>query len=121
MLIMVSPTEKYLNQDEPMIPYEVRPITSERQSERRWQIHLNGQHVPYVESLQIINEDMGMRLDYGDLPEGHDGISMRERGGAATIPYMIDSNGQYYVGLVKEKRPKTGEMVTNNIPRGSTD
>ena len=51
--------------------------------------------------------------------EGYDGFIIREQGGggAATIPYMITSEGGIYVGVVEEKRATLGG-VTQNIPRG---
>lgn len=48
-------------------------------------------------------------------------LSIRELGGAVTVPYTVDESGQIYIGLVREYRPTMGEESTLNVPRGMAE
>lgn len=106
---------------EQMIPYQVTSIPTEKLANRSWVVSVNDQVIEDVRSAQLSHPGMRIELRYGQKPEGYDGISIREPGGAATIPYMITQDGCIYVGEVTEYRPTMGEPMTNNIPRGFSD
>lgn len=101
--------------------FELDPIGLEDQARRGWELQINGSVIPAVQEASLRNHRMGVSVDYGKRPEGYDGFVIREPGGAATIPYMIDADGGIYVGLVTEYRPTMGEPETHNIPRGFSD
>lgn len=96
--------------------YELANISPD--AKRGWSILVNGEEVRGVESVSIVNNALGMSVDYGMRPEGYDGFVIREMGGAVTLPWMTDEAGQIYVGLVEEHRPTMGEDRTLNAPRG---
>lgn len=106
-----------------MLPFEMSdiPLTPEDQAKRGWELEVNGEPVAEVGSASLSHPKMGVEVTYGKRPEGYDGFIIREPGGAATIPYMIDANGGIFVGVVKEFRPTMGEAETLNIPRGFSD
>jgi 8-oxo-dGTP pyrophosphatase MutT (NUDIX family) len=109
--------------EQPMTPYVMNPIdrNPEAQARRGWQIDINGEREPTVEDVVISSSRMGIEIIYADRPEGYDGVVIREPGGPATIPYMIDPDGRIFIGLVEESRPTMGEATTPNIPRGFLD
>lgn len=109
--------------EQPMLPFEMSeiPLTPEEQAKRGWELAINGETVEEVGSASISHPKMGIEVTYAKRPEGYDGVVIREPGGAATIPYMIDADGQIFVGVVKEYRPTMGEAETTNIPRGFSD
>ena len=99
--------------------YKITPLVPEQK--RDWSLVVNGEEIHDVESVTLVNTRLNMSVDYGMRPEGYDGFVIRELGGAVTIPYTMDLNGQIYIGLVNEYRPTTGEKSTLNVPRGMTD
>jgi 8-oxo-dGTP pyrophosphatase MutT (NUDIX family) len=103
-----EPTKKH--------PYEISEIPEGYKS--GWTIFVDGKEVNPVKSVQLINDNINMSVNYGMRPEGYDGFVIRETGGAVTIPWMIDQDGQIFVGLVEEYRPTTGAERTLNAPRG---
>lgn len=109
------------NEEQPMLPFEMQLISTEKQSKRGWGLSVNGKAIEDVESAQLTHKKMGITVEYGERPEGYDGFIIRELGGAVTIPYMIDEDGGFYVGMVQEYRPTMGEDVTQNVPRGFSD
>jgi 8-oxo-dGTP pyrophosphatase MutT (NUDIX family) len=109
--------------EQPMLPFEMGdiPTSPEDQAKRGWEITVNGEPVDGVTSARLTQSRMGIDIRYGKRPEGYDGVIIREPGGAATIPYMIDDDGRIFIGVVEEYRPTMGEAVTANIPRGFSD
>jgi len=97
------------------------PADQDAQSKRGWGLELNGTIVDEVTYARLTQSRMGVEVTYGDRPEGFDGVVIREPGGAATMPFMIDDYGRIFVGVVEESRPTMGEETTLNIPRGFTD
>lgn len=99
-------------------PYEIGEIVD--QGKRGWKVTLNGEEVETVNSLVISSERVGTSFIYGQRQEGYDGVIARERsgGGAVTVPYMIDENGQIFIGVVVESRPTVDELPIENVPRG---
>lgn len=102
-----------------LTPFKMEAIDD--QTQRGWDVSVNNQKIETVHSTSLENSKLGVRLEYGQRPEGYDGFIIREPGGAATIPYTIDEDGSIYVGVVTEYRPTMGEETTNNIPRGFSD
>lgn len=96
----------------------VTPITEAEQSKRGWKVELNGKTVSQVRSLRVVQERMGISLEYGKTPAGYDGLSLEETGGGgAVIVPFVNIAGEVYVGLVEENRPFAGGIVLN-VPRG---
>ena len=96
----------------------VSPIPSDKK--RGWNLTLNGEQVTDVETLEITNAGMGIKLSYGQRLEGFDGFIIREPngGGSVTIPYFVDEKtGILFVGLIEENRAYGGGSVLN-VPRG---
>ncbi len=112
--------------EQPTLPFEMSaiPATPEAQDRRGWTVAINGENVEEpVESASLTQGRMGIDIEYGQRPEGYDGVVIRERGGggAVTIPYMVHPNsGDVYVGVVEEFRPTLGGNVLN-VPRGFMD
>jgi 8-oxo-dGTP pyrophosphatase MutT (NUDIX family) len=103
---------------EPDESFAVTPI--EDGAKRSWTVGINGEDATdATKSATLTNESLGLELRFGMRPEGYDGFIIREEGGggAATIPYMITSEGGIYVGVVEENRATLGG-ITQNIPRG---
>ena len=100
-------------------PYDLSPVP--QGARQGWELTVNGETVPGVSEAKLINSSIGISVEYGLRPEGYDGFIIRERGGAVTLPYMIDPDGQIYVGLVSEYRPTMGEERTLNAPRGMAE
>jgi 8-oxo-dGTP pyrophosphatase MutT (NUDIX family) len=117
-LLPQSPVEQK-NLDEPTTPFEMGAVSA--QAERAWNVVVNGQRVENVSNASFKHPNMGIEINYGQRPEGYPGIVVREPGGAATMPYMIDPEGKIYVGVVEEPRRTMGEPKTQNIPRGFSD
>lgn len=109
--------------EQPMLPFEMADIATDQQSQdkRGWELAVNNETTETVSNVSLKHEKMGVELKYGMRPEGYDGFIIREPGGAATLPYMIDENGRFFVGVVNEYRPTMGEASTLNIPRGFSD
>jgi len=108
-----------MNIPESTNPFPVVPIPTG--TKRGWTIEANGSDVTEtVRHAKLSHDALGVDVTFGKRPEGYDGFIIRERGGggAATIPYMIDSNGGIYVGVVEENRATMGGK-THNIPRGA--
>ncbi len=118
----------YVNQlregQAPTKPFELLPMDPEAQARAGWRIEINQEKLERgVAVASFVQEKMGLTVDYGQRPEGYDGIAIREHGGggAVTIPYMMHpQTGEIYVGLVKENRPLLGGEVWN-VPRGFLD
>lgn len=87
------------------------------QAKRGWILKINGEVVPVVEHLCLVNSRFG-ELEYGLTPGGWDAWQFHENGGGGSviIPYAKIS-GQLFVGLVHQSRPNQGGDVWN-IPRG---
>jgi 8-oxo-dGTP pyrophosphatase MutT (NUDIX family) len=121
-MVLMTTTAEQPN-DQPMLPFEMGdiPLTPEDQAKRGWELAVNGELVAEVATASLSHPKMGLEVTYGTRPEGYDGFIIREPGGAATIPYMIDDDGGIFVGVVKEYRPTMGEAETLNIPRGFSD
>ena len=105
-------------------PFEVKDLSPEieNQAKRGWTITINNQELDIpITSAALENKQMGIDVNYGQRPEGYDGMIITENGGGAvTIPYMIDADGNVFIGVVKEYRPALGGD-TLNIPRGFLD
>lgn len=119
--IMNKPLPHIQNTNRPQIPFEMEGIDHTSQADRGWELRVNDELVEDVHKAELTHPNMGISVEYGKRPEGYDGFIIREQGGAATIPYMIDGTGAFYVGMVQEYRPTMGESVTQNIPRGFSD
>lgn len=104
-------------------PFKMSEIAPDdvSQGARGWELRIDGKTMDAVSGATLEHPTMGIQVEYGKRPEGYDGFVIREPGGAATIPYMIDDNGRIYVGVVTEYRPTMGEEATDNIPRGFAD
>ena len=105
------------------LPFEMVAISPEDQPRRGWEIQVNGEVVdgPVADAV-FAQKKMGIEVQYGKRPEGYDGVIVRELGGggAVTIPYMVDKQGEIFVGVVEENRPLLGGKVLN-VPRGFLD
>lgn len=108
-----------MNTAEPTDSFPVAPIPEG--AKRGWTVEANGSDVTEaVRHAKMSHDTLGVEVTFGQRPEGYDGFIIRERGGggAATIPYMINSDGGIYVGVVEENRATLGGK-TQNIPRGA--
>lgn len=96
----------------------VSPLTEGEQASRGWKVELNGESIVEVISFKVVQERMGISLEYGKTPAGYDGLALEEAGGGGTvvIPY-VNIDGEIYVGMVEENRPFAGGTVLN-VPRG---
>jgi 8-oxo-dGTP pyrophosphatase MutT (NUDIX family) len=96
----------------------VAPLTEGDQESRGWKVELNGETIPEVTSLKVVQERMGISLEYGKTPAGYDGLALEEAGGggAVVIPY-VNIDGEIFIGMVEENRPFAGGTVLN-VPRG---
>lgn len=110
-----------LEQQQPMLPFEMEDIPLEEQQKRGWEVRIDGHAASTVANAQLENEKLGIKVLYGKRPEGYDGVVIREPGGAVTVPYMVDNDGRFYIGVVEEFRPTMGEATTKNVPRGFSD
>lgn len=99
----------------------VTPLTEEEQAKRGWKLTVNGTEVPGVSSAKLTQEKMNIVVEYGKTPEGYDGITIEEAGGGGSviIPSVV-IDGQLYIGVVEENRPKAGGKQFN-VPRGFLD
>jgi 8-oxo-dGTP pyrophosphatase MutT (NUDIX family) len=101
--------------------FEMEDIPLDEQQNRGWELAVNGQPLTEVQNANITNSKIGIDVMYGKRPEGYDGVVIREPGGAVTVPYMVDEDGRFYIGVVEEYRPTMGETTTMNVPRGFSD
>lgn len=103
-----------------MSDYEVQRLAPE--ASRGWEVSINGEDPSKnVDLLDITNERLGTSITYGQRSEGYDGVVIHERngGGAVTAPYTV-SDGELYVGVLREERQTMGGLVWN-VPRGMLD
>lgn len=99
----------------------VSEIGEQDQASRGWRVELNGEIVEQVSSVRLIQERMGIDVEYGKTPGGWDGLALEEvgGGGSVTVPYL-NLDGEIYIGVVEENRPYAGGAVLN-VPRGFMD
>lgn len=85
--------------------FQISPIPSEK--DPGWKALVNGEEVVL---RHLLLESRFGRLEYGQRPEGYDAWAFREAGGggAVTVPYCYDTNGELLVGLLLEKRANMG-------------
>jgi ADP-ribose pyrophosphatase YjhB (NUDIX family) len=110
-----------MNYNEHHQPLNITPLSDEERRLSEWKLAVDGEVMDDIASATMTNDRMGVQVTYGRRPEGYDGFVIREPGGAATMPYTIDTDGNIYVGVVEEVRPTMGEAKTKNIPRGFSD
>jgi len=101
--------------------FEMEDISLDEQQKRGWELKIDGEEVSEVQNAHLINSEIGIDVMYGKRPEGYDGVVIREPGGAVTVPYVVDEDGRFYIGVVEEYRPTMGEPMTKNVPRGFSD
>jgi ADP-ribose pyrophosphatase YjhB (NUDIX family) len=114
---------------EELKPYEIAPIGAdpESQAKRGWDVYINGELVADpVESVRLVNDRMGRNVEYGQRPEGFDGVGAHEPGGggAVTIQHFVaeDERGfpRLFSSTAIEFRGPMGGTVAN-VPRGFLD
>lgn len=96
----------------------IEEIRAEKQSERGWQVELDGVALPEVGHLCISNPKFG-QLEYGSAPGGaYDSWTFHENGGGGSVilPYAMIANN-LYIGCLEQLRPNQGGKVLN-VPRG---
>ena len=78
-----------------------------------------------VSNLWLRNEGMGIGVEYGQRPEGYDGIVISSPGGGGSVivPYTWIGDSykpRLYIGMLEQKRVLQGDTVLN-LPRGFLD
>lgn len=119
---MTRPTEP---QGEPRVPFEMTDIPSdpESQAKRGWEVYLNDELVDFpIRSIRLVQTRMGVTAEYAMGPQKYDQIVLKEPGGggAITVPYLVDPEGQIFIGMVHQYRPLIGGVIPN-APRGFFD
>lgn len=118
MTQVVVPNEK--------LPYELSLIHEDMQARRGWELKVtdasgNSQVIENIGKATLSHAKMGLELEYGLHPGGYDVWKFKEPngGGAIAVPYaVIDS--KLYVGLVDQKRPAVGGVISE-LPRGFSE
>lgn len=80
----------------------------------RWTVLIDGEEVKA--DLVVITSQFGT-IKYGRRPEGYNGWALWEvgGGGAGSVPFARDEQGEIYVGVILEKRLNLGGEVLNYI------
>lgn len=112
-------------QEEPRVPFKMVdiPLDAESQANRGWEVYLNGELIDIpVSSIKLVQRRMGVTAEYAMGPQSYDQIILKEPGGggAITVPYLVDDEGQIFIGVVKQYRPLIGGNISN-VPRGFFD
>lgn len=84
-----------------------------------WEGTLNGQDITeQIETLTLINRDMGIGFLYGRSPAGaYNQGRLVNRGGAVIAP-TVTINGTLYFLVLKQRRPLVGSDPIYEFPRG---
>ncbi len=96
------------------------PFDSALTNKPAWEVTINGEFIEDVDTLSVINHQMGIGFLYGASPAGpYNQGRIVNRGGSVIVPTVMVDDFIYFLAI-RQGRPLVGEEPILEFPRGQS-